>query len=84
MLTQARHYFVQAHRLDENNVAVLYRYASTFAEVSMDEATFNNTINVLLLAHPLAPQIPEIGSYGAMAHVGVLIRRRTETATLKP
>jgi hypothetical protein len=65
LLTQARHYFVQAHRLDENNVAVLYRYASTFAEVSMDEATFNNTINVLLLAHQLAPQITEIGFYVA-------------------
>lgn len=65
LLTQARHYLVQAHRLDENNVPVLYRYASTFAEVSMDEATFNNTINVLLLAHQIAPQVLEIGFYVA-------------------
>jgi tetratricopeptide (TPR) repeat protein len=65
LLTQARHYFVQANRLDENNVAVLYRYAATFAEVSMDDATFNNTINVLLLAHQIAPQVTEIGFYVA-------------------
>jgi hypothetical protein len=67
LLVQARHYFVQAHRLDENNVAVLYRYAATFAEIRMDETTFNNTINVLLLAHQLAPQISDIGFYAASA-----------------
>jgi hypothetical protein len=66
-MTQARHYLVQANRLDDNNVAVLYRYAETFAESRLDETTFNNTINVLLLAHQLAPQISEIGFYAASA-----------------
>ncbi len=64
-MTQARHYFVQAHRLDENNVAVLYRYAATYSEVSMDDATFANMLNVLLLAHQLAPQVAQISFYAA-------------------
>jgi len=83
LMTQARHYLVQAHRLEENNVAVLYRYAETFAESRLDETTFNNTINVLLLAHQLAPQVTEIGFYAASALMSAE-RNREAALILRP
>lgn len=59
--TQARRYFGRAFRRDSNHVPSLYRYAQTYDGVSMDQATWENYLNVMLLAHQLAPQIDEIG-----------------------
>ena len=64
-LTQARHYFVAAYRLDENYVPALYRYAETFEDQPMTRAAMENTANVILLAHQLAPQVSSIGFLAA-------------------
>jgi tetratricopeptide (TPR) repeat protein len=60
LYTQARRYFVRAHRLDENHVPTLVRYAETFSRTSQSPASAENTINILLLARELAPQVQEI------------------------
>lgn len=63
-LALARRYFGRGFHQDGNNVPTLYRYAETYNGVGMNDATFDNYVNVLLLAHQLAPQVPEIG-FGA-------------------
>jgi tetratricopeptide (TPR) repeat protein len=55
---QARNWFAKAHRADKDHYQTLYRYAETLR--SGAEAVSENTMNVLLLAHQLAPQVPEI------------------------
>lgn len=45
-----------AHRLDGNHYPTLYRYGLTFNGEPLTE----NTLNVMLLAHQLAPQVGEI------------------------
>lgn len=64
-LTQARHYFVSAYRIDENYVPALYRYAETFEDQPMTRTAMDNTTNVVLLAHQLAPQVTDIGFLAA-------------------
>jgi hypothetical protein len=64
-LAQARHYFVAAYRLDQNYVPALYRYVETFEGQPMTEAAMQNTANVILLAHQLAPQVSSIGFMAA-------------------
>ncbi len=53
-LREAQRWFVRAHRSDPNHVPTLYRYAQSLSA----EANFmsENTQNILLLAHQLAPQ----------------------------
>jgi tetratricopeptide (TPR) repeat protein len=65
--SQARRYFVRAHRLDENHVPTLYRYAETFSGATQSASSAENTLNVLLLARQLAPQVQEIGINAAQA-----------------
>ncbi|MFT3728711.1 MAG: hypothetical protein QM759_12875 [Terricaulis sp.] len=60
-LTQARHHFVAAYRQNENYVPALFHYAETFDGVMMTHEQMENTTNVALLAHQLAPQVSEIG-----------------------
>jgi thioredoxin-like negative regulator of GroEL len=55
---QARIWFAKAHRADANHYQTLYRYAQSLG--SGAEAVSENTMNVLLLAHQLAPQVSEI------------------------
>jgi hypothetical protein len=55
---QARSWFAKAHRADKNHYQTLYRYAESLR--SGARAVSENTMNVLLLAHQLAPQVPEI------------------------
>jgi tetratricopeptide (TPR) repeat protein len=52
---QARSWFAKAHRADRNHYQTLYRYAESLR--SGAEAVSENTTNVLLLAHQLAPQV---------------------------
>lgn len=70
---QARRYFGRAYQRDPNHVPSLYRYAESYHGVMMDQATAENYLNVLLLAHQLAPQIDEISINTASALMG---RRR--------
>jgi len=55
--TQARRFFGRAHKLDPDQFQSLYRYAQTFADGSK---LTENTANVMLLAHQLAPQVDAI------------------------
>lgn len=57
--SQARRYYSRAFRIDGNHVPTLYRYAQTFADAPLDTAG-ENALNALLLAHQLAPQVPDI------------------------
>ena len=57
-LRRARTWFSRAHRADENHFQSLFRYAQSFRD-EPDYVSENNS-NVLLLAHQLAPQVPEI------------------------
>ena len=54
----ARTWLSRAHRIDANHFQTLYRYAQSFS----DEPDFvsENNVNILLLAHRLAPQVAEI------------------------
>jgi hypothetical protein len=72
---RARTWFSRAHRLDQNHFLTLYRYAQSFS----DEPEFasENNLNVLLLAHQLAPQIAEIRMNAASL---LLMRREFEQA----
>ena len=69
---EARRFFGDAHKADPNHYPTLYRYGQTFAS---DGTPSENTMNVMLLAQQLAPQVAEIrlntaqtlirrGSYG--------------------
>lgn len=60
LLATARRSFAHAHNLDGNYLPPLYAYAQTYDGVGMDDATANNVLNILLLAHELAPQISDI------------------------
>ena len=54
----ARPWFARAHRIDPNHFQTLYRYAQSLR----GDRNFGseNTSNILLLAHQLAPQVAEI------------------------
>ncbi|MGD9982332.1 MAG: hypothetical protein AB7H66_09730 [Hyphomonadaceae bacterium] len=67
LLAQGRRYLSRAFRIDGNHVPTLYRYAQSYDGVAMDETTWNNYMNVLLLANQLAPQIDEISMNAAGA-----------------
>lgn len=60
LLAEARRFFIRAHRIDGNHVPTLARYAETYSGVTMSEATYENYLNILLLARQLAPQVDEI------------------------
>jgi hypothetical protein len=57
---QARRYFSRAHRIDGNHVPTLFRYVETYNYAQLDDATSENVLNILLLAHQLAPQVPDV------------------------
>jgi len=57
---QARRYFGRAYQRDANHVPSLYRYAQSYDGAMMDQPTWENYLNVLLLAQQFAPQIDEI------------------------
>ncbi len=60
LFASARRSFAHAHNLDGNYLPPLYRYAQTYDGTAMDDATADNVLNILLLAHQLAPQIADI------------------------
>jgi hypothetical protein len=64
----ARPWFVRAHRADANHFQTLYRYAQSLR--SEQEFVSENTANVLLLAHQLAPQVTEIRMNAAAVVIG--------------
>jgi Flp pilus assembly protein TadD len=66
---QARIWLARAHRADANHFQTLYRYAQSLRNSA--EGTAENTMNVILLAHQLAPQVVEIRFNAA----GLLIAR---------
>lgn len=74
----ARQWFTRAHRADANHFQTLYRYIDSLK----DEPGYvsENSANVLLLAHQLAPQVHEI----TMTAAWMLLRRnnRAEAAAL--
>lgn len=59
-LAEARRYFTRGFRIDGNHVPTLARYADTYDGVSMSGATWENYLNILLLARQLAPQVDDI------------------------
>lgn len=62
----ARTWFSRAHRADPNQFQSLYRYATSFRDGGrLDE----NTVNALLLAQQLAPQVVEIRMNAAMMQI---------------
>jgi hypothetical protein len=67
---RARVWFSRAHRLDQNHYLTLYRYAQSFSDDP--EFASENNLNVLLLAHHLAPQVAEI----RMNAAALLLMRR--------
>ncbi len=60
LLAEARRYFSRGYRIDGNHVPTLARYAETYSGQSMSDTTFENYLNILLLARQLAPQVDEI------------------------
>jgi predicted Zn-dependent protease len=60
LLSQARRYLGRGYRLDGNHVPTLVRYAETYSGESMNDATHENYVNILLLSRQLAPQVDEI------------------------
>lgn len=66
---EARQFFGDAHRADPNHYPTLYRYGQTFLS---EGVVSENTLNVMLLAQQLAPQVAEIRLNTAHA----LVRRR--------
>ncbi|MGQ0661921.1 tetratricopeptide repeat protein [Sphingosinicella sp.] len=54
----ARTWFSRAHRADGNHFQTLYRYAQSLR--GDDNYVSENTSNILVLAHQLAPQVHEI------------------------
>lgn len=67
LLSQARRYLSRGYRIDGNHVPTLARYAETYANTSMSQATYENYLNILLLARQLAPQVDEISLNAANA-----------------
>jgi hypothetical protein len=68
-LRLARQWFVRAHQADGNHFQTLFRYAQSLE--GTENYLSENTANVLLLAHQLAPQVGRIRAVAA----SVLIRR---------
>jgi hypothetical protein len=66
----ARIWFTRAHRADGNHYQTLYRYAQSLR--SEPNFVSENTSNVLMLAHQLAPQVHEI----TMNAAALMISRR--------
>lgn len=60
----ARSWFTRAHRVDENHFQTLYRFAQSMRRER--DYVSENTSNVLVLAHQLAPQVAEIRMNAAM------------------
>lgn len=60
LLGQARRYLGRGYRLDGNHVPTLVRYAETYSGERMNDATYENYVNILLLSRQLAPQVDEI------------------------
>lgn len=67
LLSQARRYFGRGYRQDGNDVPTLYRYTETYDGVMMNDATYDNYLNIMLLAHQLAPQVQQISINTASA-----------------
>jgi len=61
----ARSWFARAHKLNPNHFQTLYRYAQS--QRQGPEAVSENTINTLLLAQQLAPQVTEVRMNAAAA-----------------
>jgi Flp pilus assembly protein TadD len=61
----ARAWFARAHKVDPNHFQTLYRNAQSLRQGR--EAVSENTINILLLAQQLAPQVQEIRMNAAAA-----------------
>lgn len=55
---KARPFFARAHKIDPNHYQSLFRYGQTFAADGQKPS--DNSINILMLAHELAPQVGEI------------------------
>lgn len=55
---RARGFLSRAHRADGRHFQTLYRYAQTFSDER--DFLFENNLNIMLLAHQLAPQVAEI------------------------
>jgi hypothetical protein len=62
LVGRARPHFVRAFRISPNHVPTLYHYVRTFPQPLQD-----STLEVLLRAHELAPQVDEIGFATAVA-----------------
>jgi hypothetical protein len=60
LLSQARRYLVRGYRIDGNHVPTLMGYAQTYSGEPMNDATYENYLNILLLSRQLAPQVDEI------------------------
>lgn len=71
----AQIWFGKAHKADENHYQTLVRYAESLSGDS--RFVSENTTNILLLAHALAPQVSGIGMNAARL---LLIRGRFEEA----
>lgn len=69
----ARTWFTRAHRANENHFQTLYRFAQSMR--GQPGFVSENTSNVLLLAHQLAPQVAEVTMNAAM-----MLISRGETA----
>ena len=76
--TQAKTWFARAHKADPNHFPTLARYAESLTIGSGFNS--DNTMNILLLAHELAPQVSEIAINAA--NVLILRGRRKEAANL--
>jgi hypothetical protein len=64
----ARTWFSRAHQADENNYQTLFRYAQSLRRDR--EYVSENNLNVLLLAHQLAPQVADITMNAAALLIG--------------
>jgi Flp pilus assembly protein TadD len=71
----ARPWFVKAHKADPNHFQTLARYAESLS----NDGRFNsdNTMNVVLLAHELAPQVSELRMNAANL---LILRKHYEAA----
>lgn len=76
----AQRFFSRAHRIDGNHYQTLFRFAQSLQGSAQFES--ENTSNILLLAHQLAPQVNTIRmnaarmliSRGEVAHAEALLR----------
>jgi hypothetical protein len=69
-LKSARTWFARSHKADENRFQTLIRYAESLS--ASERFTSENTLNIMLLAQQLAPQVSEV----AMNTASVLIANR--------